>query len=113
MRCEYVLLSINDEGKHVCQCVVCRHYRTSKYPPDLIHRNCPAQAGGRAEFNLDCTHRGPAIDTHTCQLCGNRGKEIEVYSCDLHGKCVLRRWSNRNQEAKEGERICLICADRG
>lgn len=73
-----------------------------------VHHDCSQQ-----QTPLDCTHRGPAIDTHTCQLCGNRGKEIEVYSCDLHGKCVLRRWSNRNQEAKEGERICLICADRG
>lgn len=109
MRCEYVQVGTSD-GKNVCKCVTCGHVRVSKYPPEQLHRQC-SNTGG-TENPLDCTRRGDAIGTHECQLCGNRGKEIEVYECDLHGKCVLRRWSGRNQEAKEGERICLICEDR-
>ncbi len=78
---------------------------------DKVHCECTNSVVGVAE--IPCIHRGPAIDTHTCELCGQRGVEVEVYQCELLGKpCTLRRWENSGKAKKAGEVSCLTCEKR-
>ncbi len=62
-----------------------------------------------ASPSLPCVHRGSAVRTIKCELCGGNKRIVPVYSCALHGECAL----SRTKSGSRGEvRQCLSCKDR-
>lgn len=54
-----------------------------------------------------CPHRGPAISSVECSLCGQRGKLIPIYSCAVHGSCT----HNKHKSSSQSEHTCIGCPD--
>lgn len=114
MQCEYAAIGKQD-GRTRYRCSVCGHERLSRYQPEQIHRECrPLVAQRVPRGDLSCIHRGAATgETKQCDTCGRRDQQEPVYECAIHGKCVLRWWTNDARKRKEsGECPCITCRDR-
>jgi len=101
------------------RCAVCgRVVESRQADPARIHVRCRpgrrVRKEGRkrrtkhpaiARHDSTCQHRGAAVETVACQLCGDRGKLVTIYACQVHTSCTLRRWSDRPTP----HAICLGC----
>jgi hypothetical protein len=107
------------------RCSECGTQRTHEGDPTSYFRRCGAdpprpvvpdrEPGERSEaenewrtrLTVPCTHRGEAVETGTCNVCGMRGQSFQVFACALHDRCAVRRYRNDRPELK----VCISCDD--
>lgn len=67
-------------------------------PPDLLTRR------------VQCSHRGPSVESVPCSGCWSKGHEVEVpvYSCAIHGRAHTLRVK---APASKIGRPCWLCED--
>lgn len=103
-------------GWPVYRCATCgrtRPSRTGKFAPEACGQQANAPHGATAG-DLVCIHRGEAITTIPCGVCGMRDKQVSVYACDKLGACTIRR-VGRNEAQKVAGKFpatCLGCDER-
>ena len=85
-----------------------------------VYHQCVDGPAADNDSFLACPHRGQAIATHACEMCGERTVLKEVYQCGFiapdgtqpHPTCTLRRWTCRSAAIPAGEAICFLCPER-
>ncbi len=56
-----------------------------------VYRRCAGVSHATSPRMPACRHRGEALRTETCKLCGAREKQATVYACAIHGECSDER----------------------
>lgn len=100
MRCDFKLLSTNENGTLRIQCSYCSRI-VDKSPTLDLKALCPA----RKEIRVaECSNLGLKAGTIKCDLCGMRDTFIDLFKCTVHGECT-------QQSSGTGTKCCLTCRD--
>jgi len=76
MQCEYEQIG-QDGDVHFYRCRHCGHKRESRYPPELLHRNCPkAPSRGLGDTVAKLTK---AFGIKPCGGCKKRQKKLNEW----------------------------------
>ncbi len=90
---------------------------TSGLPPQMEEAYRKIWAGQslvdvQAVVNFSCVHRGSAVRSVQCKLCGGGEIAADIHACQIHGECTIHAHGvRRDGPASDKLAVCNACEE--